>query len=194
MQVRRALAGNAKPVVRRQDKILLGELADSISTINHLPESFTILPAPEDRRPVQTEGLETIEPTIIHKPHSWVDLMNNIVTAGSGVVQVLSDRLLQQLGETGTLDFIRKHNAVIRVNNVSNNAQIVNAMMAHSMSKSISLTSSEHQDYINRNPMIFKFLNPSKEGRITFRYAGMDWIQCDAVMADTGCDIMLITI
>jgi hypothetical protein len=42
--------------------------------------------------------------------------------------------------------------------------------------------------------MIFKFLNPRKEGGVTFRYAGVDWIQGDAVMADTGCDIMLITI
>jgi hypothetical protein len=31
-------------------------------------------------------------------------------------------------------------------------------------------------------------------GGITFRYAGVDWIQGDAVMADTGCDIMLITV
>jgi hypothetical protein len=112
--------------------------------------------------------------------------------------------VIEALGKTGTLDFIRKHNALIRVNNVSNNAPTGNAMMAHHsrwlsgdvapMSKSMSLTSSEHKDYINRNPMIFKFLNPSKEGGVTFRYAGMDWIQGDAVMADTGCDIMLITI
>jgi hypothetical protein len=116
MQVRRALAGTAKPTAkpvvtksRKQDKVLLGELAASISTRNHLPKSFTILPAPEDRRPVQNDEQETIEPTLIHKPHTWEDLMNNIVTAGSGVVQFSSDLLLQQLGETGTLDFIRKH-------------------------------------------------------------------------------------
>jgi hypothetical protein len=63
--------------------------------------------------------------------------MNKIVTAGSGVMQISSEWLLQQLGETGTLDFIKKHNAMVRVNNVSKNAQIGNAMMAHIMSKSI---------------------------------------------------------
>jgi hypothetical protein len=88
-------------------------------------------------------------------------------------VQVSSEWLLQQLGDTGTLDFIRKHNAMIRINNVPKNEEIGNAMMAHIMSKSISLTPSEHQDYIARNPMIFKFLNPSKMGGITFRYAGV---------------------
>jgi hypothetical protein len=31
-------------------------------------------------------------------------------------------------------------------------------------------------------------------GGITFRYGGVDWIQGDAVMVDTGCDIMLITL
>jgi hypothetical protein len=31
-------------------------------------------------------------------------------------------------------------------------------------------------------------------GTITFIYAREDWIQGDAVMADTGCDIMLITV
>jgi hypothetical protein len=120
--------------------------------------------------------------------------MNNIVTTGSGVVQLSSDWLFQRLGEIGTLDFIRKHNAMVRINNVSKNVEIGNAMMAHILSRSISLSPSEHQDYINRNPMIFKFLNPTKIGGITFRYAGVDWIQGDAVMADTGCDIMLITI
>jgi hypothetical protein len=67
-------------------------------------------------------------------------------------------------------------------------------MVAHALSQSLSLTQSEHQEYIKRTPMIFKFLNPTKMGGITFRYAGVDWIQGDAVMADTGCDIMLITL
>jgi hypothetical protein len=31
-------------------------------------------------------------------------------------------------------------------------------------------------------------------GGMTFRYAGVDWIKGDAVMVDTGCDIMLITL
>jgi hypothetical protein len=69
MEVKRALIGIASTgVTRKQDKVLLGELADSISTCNHLPESFTILPSPEDRRPVQSEGQERIEPTIIQDP------------------------------------------------------------------------------------------------------------------------------
>jgi hypothetical protein len=41
--------------------------------------------------------------------------------------------------------------------------------------------------------MIFKFLNADKFNGITFRYSGVDWIERDAVMADTGCDIMLTT-
>jgi hypothetical protein len=117
--------------------------------------------------------------------------MNNIIT---GIVQVSSEWLLQQLVETGTLDFIRKHNAMIRTNNVSKYVEIGNAMMTRILSRSISLTPSEHHDYTTRNPMIFKFLNPTKMGGITFIYAGVDWIQGDAVMADTGCDIMMITI
>jgi hypothetical protein len=100
--------------------------------------------------------------------------MNNIVTAGSGVVQVSSEWLLQQLGETGTLDFISKHNAMIRINNVSKNVEIGNAIMAHILSRSISLTPSEHHDYTTRNPMIFKFLNPTKMGGITFCRSGLD--------------------
>ena len=67
-------------------------------------------------------------------------------------------------------------------------------MFTLSLSKSLSLIPAEHLEYINRTPMIFKFLNPSKMGGITFRYGGVDWIQGDAVMADTGCDIMLITL
>ncbi len=37
----------------------------------------------------------------------------------------------------------------------------------------MSLTAEEHQEYINRNPRIFKFANPNKEGGVTFRYGGM---------------------
>ncbi len=97
MQVKLALAGTANPVkykTRAQDKVLLGELVANISIKNHLPESFTILAAPEDRRPVQSDHQETIEPTVIHKSHTWEDVMNNIVKAGSGEVQVSADWLL----------------------------------------------------------------------------------------------------
>jgi hypothetical protein len=56
MQVRKALIGcggvASAGVTRKQDKIILGELAGNISTRNHLPESFTTLPVPEDRIPV----------------------------------------------------------------------------------------------------------------------------------------------
>jgi hypothetical protein len=38
--------------VRKQDKKILGELADNISTRDHLPESFTLLLELEDRRSV----------------------------------------------------------------------------------------------------------------------------------------------
>jgi hypothetical protein len=176
-------------------------VANKISTKNHLPESFTILPAPEDRRPVQGNLQETLEPISIHKSQTWDDHVNSIVKAGSGEVQVSADWLLQQLGETGTLDFIRKYRAMIKIYNVSS-TQVGNAMMAHNSRwlsnditpvSNMSLSAGKHQEYIDRNPMIFKFANPNKEGGVTVRYGGMDWIQSDAVMADTGCDIMLIT-
>jgi hypothetical protein len=83
---------------------------------------------------------------------------------------------------------------MVRICNVSNNAEVGNAMVAHALSQSLSLTKNEHQEYIKRTPMIFNFLNSTKMGGITVRYAGVDWIQGDAVMADTGCDIMLITL
>jgi hypothetical protein len=91
---------------------------------------------------------------------------------------------------------------MIKVNNVSN-TPAGNTMMAHYSQwlssdvtplSNMSLTAGEHQEYIDRNHMIFKVANPNKEGGVTVRYRGMDWIQGDAVMADTGCDIMLITI
>jgi hypothetical protein len=91
------------------------------------------------------------------------------------------------------LKFIGAHNAMMRISNVANNAQIGNVMVAHAASQHLSLTKSEHKDYLSHTPMIFKFLNSDKYGGITFRYSGVDWIQGDAVMADTGCDIMLTT-
>jgi hypothetical protein len=116
MQVRRALLGaklirssaklttspktETRQKVRNQDKVLLKELAHNISTKNHLPESFTILPAPEDRRPVQSDLQEATEPNYIHKSQTWESHVNSIVKAGSGEVQVSADWLLQQLGET----------------------------------------------------------------------------------------------
>ncbi len=82
---------------------------------------------------------------------------------------------------------------MIIIYNVAKNAHIGNVMVAHAVSQYLSLTKSEHKDYLNRTPTIFKFLNSTKMGGITFRYSGVDWIQGDAVIADTGCDIMLIT-
>jgi hypothetical protein len=103
MQVRRALVGSVKPArpktvvtkARTQDKVLLKELANNISTKNHLPESFTILPAPEDKRPVQGNLQETSAPIYIHKSQTWDDHVNSIVKAGSGEVQVSAEWLLQ---------------------------------------------------------------------------------------------------
>ena len=192
MQVRLASVGCAG-AVRKQDKRILGELADNISTRDHLPESFTLLPEPENRRPVLTPVEERIESTVMHTNHSWTDMMKNIVSAGDGMAQVSAEFLLQQLGDSDTLKFIRAHKAVIRISNEANNAQLGNVMVTHSVSKHLSFSKNEHKDYISRTPMIFKFLNTDKANGITFSYQGVDWIQGDAVMADTGCDIMLIT-
>jgi hypothetical protein len=129
----------------------------------------------------------------MHTNHSWTDMMKNIVSAGDGMAQVSAEFLLQQLGDSDTLKFIRAHKAVIRISNDANNAQLGNVMVTHSVSKHLSFSKNEHKDYISRTPMIFKFLNTDKANGITFSYQGVDWIQGDAVMADTGCDIMLIT-
>jgi hypothetical protein len=149
---------------------------------------------PKDRRPVPSPVEERIESTAIYNTHSWTDVLDNTGSAGDGTLQVSAEYLLQRLGEVGTLKFTRSHNAMGRIFNVSKNADVGNVMVAHALSQSLSLTKSEHQEYISRTPMIFKFLNSTKMGRITFRYAGVDWIQGDSVMADTGCDIMLITV
>jgi hypothetical protein len=101
MQARRAAVGCA--VVRKQDKILLGELASNISSKSHLPESFTMLPLPEDRIPVLSQVEDRIEMTAIHNTHSWEDVVDNLVKTGEGIVQVAADYLLQRLGEVGTL-------------------------------------------------------------------------------------------
>jgi hypothetical protein len=153
-----------------------------------------VLPLPEDRRPVISQMEERIQTTAIHNTHSGEDVVDNLVTTGEGIVQVSAEYLLQRLGEVGAFKFIRKHNVMVRINNISKNVEIGNAMIAHAQSQSLSLSPSEHQDYIQRTPMNFKFLNFNKMGGITFRYAGVDWIQGDSVMADTGCDIMLITL
>jgi hypothetical protein len=58
----------------RKNKTLLGELDDNISSRSHLPESFTMLPVPEDRRPVPSPVEERIESTAIHNTHSWTDV------------------------------------------------------------------------------------------------------------------------
>jgi hypothetical protein len=55
-------------VTRKQDKILLGELAGNTSTRNHLPESFTTFPAPEDRRPVQSQGPKGLRQRLFTTP------------------------------------------------------------------------------------------------------------------------------
>jgi hypothetical protein len=83
--------------VRKQDKKILGELADNISTRDHLPESFTLLPEPENRRPVPSPVQERIVSTVMHTNHSWTDMMKNIVSAGDGMAQVSAEFLLQQL-------------------------------------------------------------------------------------------------
>jgi hypothetical protein len=120
-------------------------------------------------------------------------MLENIGSEGDGMAQLSAEFLLQKLAEGGTLISIRAHNAMIRISNVAKNAQIGNVMVAHAVSKHLSLTKSEHKDYLSQPPMIFKFLNADKFNGITFRYSGVDWIQGDAVMADTGCDIMPIT-
>ena len=122
MQARLASVGCAGSV-RKQDKKILGELADNISTRDHLLESFTLLPEPENRRPVPSPVEERIESTVMHTNHSWTHMMKNIVSAGDGMAQVSAEFLLQQLGEGDTLKFIRAHNAVIRISNVAKNAQ-----------------------------------------------------------------------
>jgi hypothetical protein len=70
----------------RKDKILLGELANKISSRSNLPESFTMLPVPEDRRPVPSQVEEMIESTVIHNTHSRTDVLDNIVNTGDGTV------------------------------------------------------------------------------------------------------------
>jgi hypothetical protein len=169
MQARFASVGCVGTGVGKHDKILLGELADNISTRNHLPESFTMLPEPEDKRLVPSPVEETIESTVMHNTHSWTDVLDNIVSAGDGMVQVSAEFLLQKLGEGGTLKFIRAHNAMVRIYKVAKNAQIGNVMVAHAVSQHLSLTKSEHKDYLNHTPMIFKFLKSTKMGGITFR-------------------------
>jgi hypothetical protein len=171
MQAKLALVGCAGV---RKDKTLLGELADNISSRSHFPESFTMLPLPEDMRPVPSHVEERIESTAIHNTHSWTDVSDNIVSAEDGTVQVSAEYLLQRLGEVGTWKFTRSHNAMVKIFNVSKNAEVGNAMVAHVLLQSLSLAKSEHQEYINRTPMIFKFLNSTKMGGITFRYVGVD--------------------
>jgi hypothetical protein len=130
----------------------------------------------------------------IHRIICRPSYFDSLVTTGERIVQVAADYLLQRLGEVGTLKFIRKHNAMIIIYNVSKNAEVRNAMVAHALSQSLSLSPSKHDEYILRTPMTFKFLNPTKIVGITFRYAGVDWIQGDALMAGTDCDIMLMTL
>jgi hypothetical protein len=72
--------------IRKQDKILLGELANNISSKSHLPESFTMLPLEEDRRPVLSHIEERIETTAIHNTHSWADVVDSLVNTGEGIV------------------------------------------------------------------------------------------------------------
>jgi hypothetical protein len=78
---------------RKQDKILLGDLASNISSKSHLPELFTMLPLPEDRRPVISQIEERIKATAIHNTHSWEDVVDNLVTTGEGIVQVSAEYL-----------------------------------------------------------------------------------------------------
>ena len=93
MQARLASVGCARSV-RKHDKKILGELADNISTRDHLPESFTLLPEPENRRPVPSPVEERIESMVMHTNHSWTDMMKNIVSAGDGMAQVSAESLL----------------------------------------------------------------------------------------------------
>ena len=78
MQARLASVGCAGSV-RKQDKKILGELADNISSRDHLPESFTLLPEPENRRPVPSPVEERIELTVMHTNQSWTDIMKKLV-------------------------------------------------------------------------------------------------------------------
>jgi hypothetical protein len=103
----------------------------------------------------------------IHRIICRPSYFDSLVTTGERIVQVAADYLLQRLGEVGTLKFIRMHNAMIRINNVSKNAEVRNAIIAHALSQSLSLSPSEHQEYIPRTPMILKFLYPTKMGGIT---------------------------
>ena len=153
MQARLASVGCAGSV-RKQDRKILGELADNISTRDHLPESFTLLPEPEDRRPVHSPVEERIESTVMHTNHSWTDMMKNIVSAGDGMAQVSAEFLLQQLGETDTLKFIRAHKAVIRISNVAKDAQLGNVMVTHAVSKRLSFSKNEHKVYISITPRV----------------------------------------
>jgi hypothetical protein len=122
MHARFASVGCVGTGVRKHDKILLEELAGNISTRNHLPESFTMLPETDDRRPVPSPVEERIESTVMHNTHSWTDVLNNLVSAGDGMVQVSAEFLLQKLGEGGTLKIFRAHNATVRIYNVAKNA------------------------------------------------------------------------
>jgi hypothetical protein len=100
MQARLAAVGCAG--VKRKDKTLLGELADNISSRSHLPKSFTMLPMPEDRRPVPSLVEERIESMVMHNTHSWTDVLDDIVSAGDGTVQISAEYLLKKLGEVST--------------------------------------------------------------------------------------------
>jgi hypothetical protein len=73
MQARRAAVGCAgvKNVgLRKQDKVLFGELAGSKSIRDPLPKSFTTHSLPEDKRPVISQNEETIEVPEIQITHS----------------------------------------------------------------------------------------------------------------------------
>jgi hypothetical protein len=85
MQAKKAAVGlvgvDAKEeLTRKEDKILRGELASNISSKSHLPESFSLMPLPEDRRPVISQIEERFETTTIHNTHSWEDVADNLVT------------------------------------------------------------------------------------------------------------------
>jgi hypothetical protein len=94
MQARFAAVGCTG--LRKQDKTLLREFANNISSKSHLPESFTMLLVQEDRRPVLSQVEERIETTAIHNTHSWADVVDNLVNTGDGKVQVSADYLLQR--------------------------------------------------------------------------------------------------
>jgi hypothetical protein len=70
--------------------------------------------------------------------------LDNIVSAGDGTIHVSAEYLLQRLGEVGTFKVIRSHNAMVKIFNVSKNAEVGNVMVAHALSQSLSLTKSEH--------------------------------------------------